>query len=201
MFDLIVDFGYLGIFTTIILEVGFMIFPLPGDTLLFSTGILVDSGKFNYFALLFTCFTSSVLAGHIGYFLGTKMNRELLVNNKYYKIKDEHLEKTEKFFEKYGVWAIIFSRYVPVVRSFISPLLGILKYDYRRFVIYNIIASFIWTFTIITAGVLLGKMFPNAIKYIEYIVLFLFILVSYPIFKEIFHQVKHQVHHRRNRNK
>lgn len=199
MFELITSFGYTGIFLTIIGEVGFMIFPLPGDTLLFSTGILTDSGQFNYFLLLFVCFFASLIAGHIGYFIGTKIDREILINNKYYKIKDEHLHKTEKFFEKYGVWAIVFSRYVPVVRSFISQLMGLLKYDKKKFLIYNAIASFIWPFVVITAGMLLGKMFPNAIIYAEYIILFLFVLVSLPLVKEISVQVKHQIHHRKNK--
>ena len=197
MFELITSFGYTGIFLTILGEVGFMLFPLPGDTLLFSAGILVDSGNFNYFTLLIGCIISSWIAGHIGYFLGTLVNREILVNNKYYKIKDEHLHKTEKFFEKYGAWAIIFSRYVPVVRSFISQLLGIIKYDQKKFFWYNLIASIIWPFVIITAGLLLGKMFPNVIYYSEYVIAFLFILVSLPIIKEIKNQVHHQIEQRR----
>lgn len=196
MFDLIVSFGYTGIFLTILGEVGFMLFPLPGDTLLFSTGILVDSGNFNYFILLFGCIISSVIAGHIGYYLGTLVDREILINNRYYKIKDEHLRKTEMFFEKYGALAIIFSRYVPVVRSFISQLLGILKYDKRKFFIYNLIASIIWPLLIITAGMFLGKMFPNIIAYAEYVIAFLFILVSLPLIKEIKNQVHHQISRR-----
>lgn len=199
MFNLITQFGYTGIFATIFAEIGLMVFPLPGDTLLFSAGILADAGKFNYFILLIGSFFSSLIAGYVGYFLGTKMNREMLLNNKYYKIKDEHLQKTEKFFEQYGIWAIMFSRYIPVVRSFISPLLGLIRYDKKKFFIYNAIASFIWPFVIITAGVLLGKMFPNAIVYMEYIIIFLLALVSYPIFKEIFHQGKHHVRNYRNR--
>jgi membrane-associated protein len=102
------------------------------------------------------------------------------------------LHKTEKFFEQYGIYAIIFSRYVPVVRSFISQLLGMLNYDKKKFFIYNIVASFIWPFVIITAGKLFGKMFPNLVAYSEYVIAFLLALVSYPIFKEIFHQVKNR---------
>ncbi len=192
MFDLIQHFGYVGIFLTIFLEVGLMLFPLPGDTLLFSAGIISDSGGFNYFIILIGCFISSVIAGHVGYQIGTLVNKETLINNKFFKVKDEHLHKTEKFFEKYGVYAIIFSRYIPVVRSFISQLLGLIKYDKQKFFIYNMIASFIWPFVIITAGRVFGKMFPNLVVYSEYVIAFLLALVSYPIFKEIFHQVKNR---------
>lgn len=197
MFELISSFGYVGIFLTIFGEIGLMLFPLPGDTLLFSSGILTDLGQFNYFILLFGCILSSAVAGHIGYYIGTCINRDILINNKYYKIKDEHLRKTEIFFDKYGAWAIIFSRYVPVVRSFISPILGLIKYDKKKFFIYNLIASIIWPLIIITAGVVLGKMFPNAVYYAEYVVAFLFILVSLPVVKEISTQVKHQISQRK----
>jgi membrane-associated protein len=192
MFELIQTFGYTGIFATVFSEVGLMFFPLPGDTLLFSSGIMSDSGSFNYWVLLVGCFFFSLIGGLVGYFIGTKVNKEILINNKYFKIKDEHLHKTEKFFEQYGIYAIIFSRYVPVVRSFISQLLGMLNYDKKKFFIYNIVASFIWPFVIITAGKLFGKMFPNLVAYSEYVIAFLLALVSYPIFKEIFHQVKNR---------
>ncbi len=192
MFELIQHFGYFGIFLTIFLEVGLMLFPLPGDTLLFSAGIISDTNGFNYITLLFGSFVVSAMAGHVGYKIGTLVNKEILINNKYFKIKDEHLYKTEEFFEKYGIYAIIFSRYIPVVRSFISQLLGIIKYDKKQFFIYNMIASFIWPFVIITAGKVFGAMFPNLITYSEYVIAFLLALVSYPIFKEIFHQVKNR---------
>jgi membrane-associated protein len=196
MFELISTFGYWGIFATIFGEIGLMLFPLPGDTLLFSTGILVDKGSFNYTHLLIGCFLASTIGGHVGYYIGTLVDEETLLNNKYYKVKDEHLQKTKKFFQQYGAWAIIFSRYVPAVRSFISQLLGIINYDKKKFFIYNIIASFIWPLFIITAGLFLGKMFPQAIYYAEFVIAFLFILVSIPLLKEIFHQTKHHIKNR-----
>jgi membrane-associated protein len=197
MFELISSFGYTGIFLTILGEIGFMLFPLPGDTLLFSAGILVDSGHFSYLPLLLGCFLMSLVGGHVGYYIGTLVDEDILLNNRYYKIKDSHLHKTKEFFTKYGAWAIIFSRYVPVVRSFISQLLGIIHYDKRKFFLYNLIASFIWPFVIITAGLLLGKIFPNVIYYAEYVIAFLFILVSLPLIKEIKNQVAHQIEQRR----
>lgn len=190
MFDLIHTFGYTGIFATVFSEVGLMIFPLPGDTLLFSSGIITNTGGFNYMELIIGCFLVSTIAGHVGYYIGTFVNEDVLLNNKYYKVKDEHFRKTEKFFEQYGVYAIIFSRFIPVVRSFISQLMGIIHYDKKKFLVYNAIASFIWPFGIITAGKVFGEMFPNMIVYSEYAIAFLLLLVSIPLFKEIFSQIK-----------
>ena len=183
MFHLINNFGYTGIFLTIFGEVALMLFPLPGDTLLFSSGILSDTGSFNYFYLLFGSIITSAIAGHVGYYIGSKISREKLTNNKYYRVKVSQIEKTEKFFEKYGVWAIVFSRYVPGVRSFISQILGVINYSQKKFFIYNLIASVIWPLVIITAGKIFGKFFPNLVSYAEYVIVFLLLLVFVPILR------------------
>jgi membrane-associated protein len=117
MLETIQHFGYLGIFLTIFLEIGLMIFPLPGDTLLFTTGIISMSGALDYKTLILVSVFASFLSGHLGYFIGTKINRNNLLNNRIYKVKEHQLSKTEKFFEKYGVFAILFSRFVPIVRN------------------------------------------------------------------------------------
>lgn len=186
--------GYIGIFITIFLEIGLMIFPLPGDTLLFTTGIMSNLKNgveiFNYPLLILTSFFASVVGGHFGYFIGTKINREQLVNNKYFKINDAHLLRTEKFFETYGAVAIIFSRFVPIVRNFISQILGILNYDKKKFAIYNTIASIIWPFMIITIGKVFGAMFPNLINYAEYAIAIVLVVLCYPVIKEVVKQRK-----------
>jgi membrane-associated protein len=185
MLELIHHFGYLGIFTTIFLEIAFMIFPLPGDTLLFTLGIVSESGMLNYKFLLFISIFASFLSGHVGYFIGTKINRDILLDNKIYKIKDSHLHKTEKFFERYGFYAIMLSRFVPIVRNFISQLMGIIKYDKKHFFWANLLASIIWPLTIISLGYVFGKMFPKLIVYAEYgMVLVLFVL-SFPVLHEL----------------
>ena len=181
MLESIQHFGYLGIFVTIILEVGLMIFPLPGDTLLFATGIMSESGVLNHGLLLLTAITASVIAGHIGYFIGTKIDREILINNRFYRIKDSHLHKTEKFFEKYGFYAIIFSRFVPIVRNFLSQILGIIQYDKKKFFIANLIASIIWPMVIINLGFVLGRMFPELIVYAEYGMVLVLVILCLPV--------------------
>lgn len=185
MLDIIQNFGYLGVFITIFLEIGFMIFPLPGDTLLFAMGIVAESGRLSYLYLMLISILASVLSGHVGYFIGTKINREMLLDNKIYKIKDHHLHKTEKFFEKYGFYAILFSRFVPIVRNFISQLMGIIKYDQHKFFWANLIASVIWPLIIITAGYLLGTMFPNLIVYAEYGMVAVLIILGFPVVHEL----------------
>jgi membrane-associated protein len=184
MLETIQHFGYLGIFLTIFLEIGLMIFPLPGDTLLFTTGIISMSGALDYKTLILVSVFASFLSGHLGYFIGTKINRNNLLNNRIYKVKEHQLSKTEKFFEKYGVFAILFSRFVPIVRNFISQLMGIIKYEKKHFFWANLGASILWPTTIITLGYLLGKMFPNLVVYAEYSMAVVLVILALPVIYE-----------------
>lgn len=200
MIEIIQQFGYIGIALTIFLEIAFMIFPLPGDTLLFATGILTDSGILNYWILIFTAFFASVISGHTGYFLGTKFSRETLMHNKIYKVKESHIVKTEKFFQDYGFYAIVLSRFVPIVRNFISQIMGIINYDKRKFFWANLVASIIWPMTIVTLGNLLGKMFPNLIVYAEYGMVAVLVILGYPILHE-FYKTKREKREEKKRDK
>jgi membrane-associated protein len=191
MLEIIQEFGYLGVFVTIFLEIAFMVFPLPGDTLLFATGILTDSGTLNYTLLLLTSILASTIAGHAGYLIGTRIDRYTLTNNRIYKVKDVHLDKTEKFFEKYGVYAILLSRFVPIVRNFISQIMGTINYDRRKFFWANLAASVIWPLTIITLGYLLGRMFPNLIKFAEMGMILVLVLLGIPVLLEFVKIKKH----------
>lgn len=185
MIHTIHHFGYLGIFLTILLEIGFMIFPLPGDTLLFTTGIIAQGQMLSYPILLLVAISSSVLAGHVGYSIGTRIKRETLTNNRIYKVNPEYIEKTEQFFRDYGVYAILLSRFVPVVRNFISQILGIIKYDKKKFFWANAGASIVWPTIVVTLGYELGKMFPKLISYAEYGMLFVLIVLGFPVIKEV----------------
>ena len=86
MLHLIHNFGYLGIILTIFGEIGAMMFFLPGDTLIFGSGILASNGFINFYQVMFVIFLTSTLAGEFGYFVGTKINKHTLLTNKYYKV-------------------------------------------------------------------------------------------------------------------
>ena len=185
MLEIIHHFGYLGIFLTIFGEIGAMMFFLPGDTLIFGSGLIANSGFLNFYFLIFFIFITSTLAGHFGYFLGTKISRETLINNKYYKVKESHLDKTQDFFEKYGAFAIVASRFVPIVRNFISQICGILKYDKKKFFFYNLLASFLWPAITVTLGFYFGRTFPQLVGYLEIFMIVTIIIVAIPFFFEM----------------
>jgi membrane-associated protein len=179
--QIIHTFGAIGIFLTLIAEIGLFLFPLPGDTLLFTIGILVQSDKLDLRIILPISILGSMIGGHVGYFLGKKLGKEKIKHNKFLTIDEAHFEKTIKFFNKYGAFAIIISRFVPVVRTFISPTLGMIHYNKYKFITYNTIASILWVAAMIWLGVVIGKIFPNVIKYTEMIVLSAMLIFIIPI--------------------
>jgi membrane-associated protein len=107
------------------------------------------------------------------------------LHNKFYRINEDHLLKTEKFFEKYGFWAIALSRFVPVVRNLISQLCGLIKYDKKKFFFANLLASIIWPLVIVTLGFYFGKMFPNLVRWAEVAMLFVVMIIALPFFFEV----------------
>ncbi len=190
MTEIIQHFGYPGIFIIIFLEIALMIFPLPGDTLLFTTGIFAQSGLMSYWLLVFIAFVASTISGHVGYAIGGKIDKKTLTDNRVYKIKEAHLDKTEKFFEKYGVYAIVFSRFVPIVRNFISQIMGIIQYDRKKFFWANLVASIIWPLTVISLGYFLGTMFPDLIVFAEYFMILVLIILLTPVLHEVWSSKK-----------
>jgi membrane-associated protein len=190
--QIIHTFGPIGILLNMIGEIGLFLFPLPGDSLLFTLGILVESGKFTLSTVLSVSIVGSILGGHVGYFLGKKLGKEKIKHNKFLTIDELHFQKTVKFFEKYGAFAIIFSRFVPVVRTFISPTLGIINYNKYKFITYNAIASVIWPCTLIWLGIVIGRTFPDFIKYTEFIVLSAVLLFIIPIAYKVIHKEIHK---------
>lgn len=185
MLNLLHSFGYLGLSGTIFGEIGLMMFFLPGDTLIFSAGLLANIQMFNFWTVFSIIFLTSTVAGHVGYFIGGHLNRDLLLNNRFYRINEDHLHKTEKFFEKYGFFAVMFSRFVPVVRNLISQLCGLIQYDQKKFFFSNLIASFIWPLVIVSLGFYFGKMFPNLVRYAEILMLLMAMMIAFPFFFEV----------------
>lgn len=192
MIHIIHSFGYLGVFVTIILEVGLLCFPLPADSLLFTSGVLIEAGKMNLSILYSVVVVASIVGGHIGYFIGQKFGKERLKNNPIFTIDEAHFQKAHDFFERYGALAILVSRFVPIVRTFISPILGIVQYDKYSFALYNAIASLLWSSIIILAGFFIGRLFPNLIHYLEIIVMVAVVIVAAPFVIEAIRRAIHK---------
>lgn len=178
---------YLILFLIIFFETGVVIMPfLPGDSLLFAAGTLaaIDSLDIKVLVVLLTlaAIIGDSLNYSIGRFIGKKMFEERMKNDGL--IKKEHLEKTQKYFDKYGDKTIIFARFAPFVRTIAPFMAGIGEMNYGRFLKFNIIGGLIWTFIFLFGGYLFGNipMVKDNLSLVIFGIIFISIL---PILKEL----------------
>ncbi|MCC6702510.1 MAG: VTT domain-containing protein [Fluviicola sp.] len=151
---------YIVLFLVIFIETGLVIMPfLPGDSLLFTAGLFAASGDLSLTILLSSLVFAAILGDNINYWVGRKVG--LSVFNWKIRgrqlVKSSYLEKTEAFFEKRGVFAIIMARFVPIVRTFTPFAAGVGKMNYRKFLMFDILGGFLWIFMLTLAGYFLGN--------------------------------------------
>lgn len=176
---LVATFGLLGVFSIIFAESGlFFGFFLPGDSLLFTAGLLASQGHFNILALWFGCMFCAVLGDSVGYAFGRKIGPKIFNREDSFFFHKKHIVRTEKFYEKYGKKTIILARFVPIVRTFAPILAGVGNMKYRIFLSYNVIGGALWTTLLIWLGYGLGSVIPSVDRYLLPIV-FLIIIVSF----------------------
>lgn len=175
---LIQTIGYLGVFVIIFVESGlFFGFFLPGDTLLFTAGLLASQGYFNVAILILLVTLAAVLGDQIGYLFGRKIGPKIFNRDDSFFFKKRYLTDAENFYKKHGKKAVVLARFIPVVRTFIPILAGVGKMHYKTFISYNILGGLIWTTSIILLGYFLGRQIPNVDAYLLPILL-LIVFVS-----------------------
>ena len=160
LLNLITGFGWLAVLIVIFAESGLMVgFFLPGDSLLFIAGTLVQQQIFHINIYLFVAllFVAAVAGNSTGYYLGTKFGRRLFRKPDSRFFRQEFLEQAEKFYEKNGSKAIVLAMFVPIVRAFSPVVAGIAHMPYRVFVTFNVIGAFIWTSIFTLLGYFAGN--------------------------------------------
>jgi membrane-associated protein len=178
--------GYFVLIFVVFAETGLAAgFFLPGDSLLFVSGLFAADGKFNLYILLSTVFAAAVIGDGVGYLTGSKMGPHLFKRPKSLLFKPSHLQKAREFYDKYGGKTIIIARFVPIVRTFAPIVAGAAGMPYRTFVVYNIIGGFLWVFTMILGGFFLGRAFPFLREHLEIVVIVIVLLSLIPAVIEI----------------
>jgi membrane-associated protein len=154
------DYALWGAAAVIFAECGLLIgFFLPGDSLLFTVGLLVAQGKIDY-PLWLCCLvlTAAALIGNAcGYYIGDKAGPRVFHRENSRLFKKEYVDKTHAFFEKYGNRAIVLARFVPIVRTFITVMAGVGSMRFRRFIVYSAIGAVLWASGVTLLGHSLGK--------------------------------------------
>ncbi|MET4922401.1 VTT domain-containing protein [Streptomyces sp. PSRA5] len=158
---LISTFGLIGILVIVFAESGLLIgFFLPGDSLLFTTGLLVAGDKYLTQPLWLVCLLivlAAVLGDQTGYLIGRKAGPALFRRPDSRLFKQENIEKANAFFEKYGPRSIVLARFVPIVRTFTPVIAGVSAMRYRTFVIFNVIGGTLWGVGVTVLGYFLGQ--------------------------------------------
>ncbi|CAM5524003.1 DedA family protein [Streptomyces tanashiensis] len=158
--NLIGTFGLVGVLVIVFAESGLLIgFFLPGDSLLFTTGLLVTTGKLDtpLWAVCALVVAAAVIGDQVGYLFGRKVGPALFKRPDSKLFKQENVEKAHEFFEKHGPKSLILARFVPIVRTFTPIIAGVSKMNYRSFVIFNVIGGVLWGAGVTLLGASLGK--------------------------------------------
>jgi membrane-associated protein len=129
---------------------------LPGDSLLFTLGLIAATTNVNVWLLWLCCFTAAVIGDGAGYALGKKYGSAIFNKPKSLVFKPENVVLTQKYFEKYGKKTIVISRFTPVIRSIVPTMAGVAGMPYRDFALYNALGGLLWTGTLIALGYLLN---------------------------------------------
>jgi membrane-associated protein len=187
--------GYFVLIFVVFAETGLAVgFFLPGDSLLFVSGLLAANPEYSLFSgypvlslilLLVSVFVAAVIGDAVGYLTGAKMGPHLFKRPKSLLFKPSHLQKARAFYEKYGGKTIIIARFVPIVRTFAPIVAGAAQMPYRTFVVYNVIGGFLWVFTMILGGYFLGRAFPFLREHLEIVVIAIVLLSIIPAIIEI----------------
>lgn len=197
--QLVIDYGttiYAILFLIIFVETGLVIMPfLPGDSLLFAAGAICarPGSDLSIYLLIGLLFIAAVLGDNINYTIG-RFAGQRAVNLKLGNrslVKQEYIDKTHKFFEKYGTKAIIMARFVPIVRTFTPFVAGVGKMDYsKKFLPYDIAGGFLWISSMSLSGYFLGNL-PFFQEHFEAVVLGIILLsISPMIFAYLGHRFK-----------
>ncbi|SBT51901.1 DedA family protein [Micromonospora narathiwatensis] len=158
---LISTFGLIGILAVVFAESGLLIgFFLPGDSLLFTAGLLVADGRYLHQPLWLLCLLVAVAAvagDQVGYAFGRRVGPGLFRRPDSRLFKREYVERANLFFARYGARSIVLARFVPVVRTFTPIIAGVSRMHYRTFLVFNILGGVLWGAGVTVLGYFLGQ--------------------------------------------
>jgi membrane-associated protein len=149
--------GYLLLFLIVFAESGLLVgFFLPGDSLLFTVGIVAGAGKLQIGTIIAMLAIASIAGDGIGFLLGATLGYRLFQNPKSKIFRREYLDRTHEFYERHGGKTIIYAKFVPIIRTFAAFIAGVGKMKYSRFIAFNVVGACGWVTLMVTLGYNLG---------------------------------------------
>ncbi|MDZ4665819.1 MAG: VTT domain-containing protein [Bacteroidota bacterium] len=189
----IIQYGGLWLLLFVIFaETGLLVgFFLPGDNLILLAGILCKSQptllNVNFIPMVILMIMAAVVGNMFGYWFGKKAGERIYERKETLFFKKKHLEATNKYYQKYGGNAtLILARFLPVIRTFAPIIAGVVKVDFSKFMVFNIVGAVLWIFGLASIGYYLVTLFPGITNYMGYIFIALIILTAIPVLRLIF---------------
>jgi membrane-associated protein len=184
--SLIEAFGTLGIFAVVFAESGLLIgFFLPGDSLLFTAGLLASKGTLNLPVLMVGCSIAAIAGDQVGYLIGRRAGPALFKRPDSRLFQKKNVERAHAYFEKNGPKTVILARFLPVIRTFTPVVAGVGEMDYRRFVTFNVVGGILWGSGVTVAGYTLGSTIPDIDRWLLPIILVIGAVSFVPVILEL----------------
>lgn len=179
---LIIGFGYAGVGSAIFAESGLFFGAfLPGDSLLFTVGLLASQEHFNIAILWAIVVVMAVLGDNVGYMFGKMVGKRIFTKEDSFLFRKSHVMKAQAFYEVHGKKAIVMARFVPIIRTFAPIVAGVAHMEYRTFFAFNVIGGALWGTLLLFSGYFAGQYIPNADHYLEWIIVAIILLSVLPI--------------------
>src|ERR1700735_1140342 len=178
--------GIAGLFGIIFAETGLLVgFFLPGDSLLFSVGFASGAAGVNLYLLAGLLMCAAIIGDNVGYFLGKQSGPRIFSRPQSRFFHPDHLKRTKKFYEKYGARAIVYARFIPIIRTCTPFISGVAEMPYSRFLLFSLLGGTLWIAFMMTVGYQLGQV-PIVRRNFEKAILAVVFLSLLPMLREVF---------------
>jgi membrane-associated protein len=188
--------GLLLVLLIIYLETGFFLgFVLPGgDYMVFAAGLFCGTQylELPLPALMAVMIIVAFLGDLTGYHKGKWFGNRFFTDNNSRFLKKEYLSRGRRFYSRYGIRAFILGRFMPVIRTLVPMIAGASGFEYRKFLLFNLLGAVTWIGTLTPLGYYIGKTYPSILKYSGYIIFIFILIASYPMVKILFSKKKKQ---------
>ena len=185
-------YGYATLFAIVFAETGLLVgFFLPGDSLLFTVGVVAGAGRLDLTATIILLSVAAIVGDGVGYYLGSITGPKIFSRPDSRFFKQEYVRRTHEFYEKHGGKTIVYARFVPIIRTFAPFIAGVGSMSYRRFLSFNVFGGIGWVVLMVFSGYFLGGV-PFIRRNFEKVVLAIIVISVLPIILEYFRQKRGQ---------
>ncbi|MGA2260431.1 MAG: VTT domain-containing protein [Acidobacteriota bacterium] len=178
--------------TIVFVETGLFVgFFLPGDSLLVTAGVFAAMGHLELAWLLALVPFCAIAGDQLGYWIGRRAGQALYRRDDSFFFRKKHLQRAHYFYDKHGAKTIILARFVPIVRTFASPVAGAAKMSYRRFFAFDVVGGILWVWSMLLVGYFLSSAIPNVDKHIHVVIaIVIFVSILPPVIEVLRERIR-----------